>query len=260
MDENPYRGSIAPGGMGKVSGPGGCRPTFLKTAAVVGAILLFIALLLPAQRSAQEPARRSQCMNKLKQIAYGLKSYHDMYHRFPPAYAVDADGKPLHSWRTLILPFVEENELYRSIDLSKPWDDPVNAAACGKMVDAYDCPSTSNLDNRTNYLAIVTPDSCLQPGQSHKMSDIQDGSSKTLMLIEVDADHEVPWMAPLDADEELIRSLGQPGSKLAHSGNVVIAVAADASVHSLAMPMPAETLHALITIAGQEQIVIPDPD
>ena len=95
----------------------------------LGTIVLLIALLLPAVRTAGPAARRAQCTNNLKQIALALHNYEQEHKALPPAYTVDATGRPLHSWRTLILPYLEQESLYRSIDLSKPWDDRSNAKA-----------------------------------------------------------------------------------------------------------------------------------
>jgi hypothetical protein len=108
---------------------------------IVGALL--VALLLPAVRSAPEAGRRNRCVRNFKIIGMALHNYHDVYKVLPPAYTVDADGRPLHSWRTLILPFMEETQLYKSIDLSKPWDDPVNQKAAQTPISAYRCPSAS---------------------------------------------------------------------------------------------------------------------
>jgi type II secretory pathway pseudopilin PulG len=100
----------------------------LVTGLTVLAILaVVVAMLLPSVRRARPAARRSQCKNNLKQIGLALYNYEADYHAFPPAYTVDADGKPLHSWRTLILPYLDQQPLYARIDLSKPWDDPANA-------------------------------------------------------------------------------------------------------------------------------------
>ena len=109
--------------------------------AVVGILALLIALLLPASRGSREAARRMQCSNHLKQIALALQNYADTYGCLPPAHTVDAEGKPLHSWRTLILPFMEQKELYDQIDLSKPWDDPANEKAMKTKISYYVCPS-----------------------------------------------------------------------------------------------------------------------
>ncbi len=112
--------------------------------AVVGIGVVLVALMLPAvRRCAGEAARRSQCKNNLKQIALALHNYEAHYHALPPAYTVDGDGKPLHSWRTLILPYVDQQSLYSRIDLSKPWDDPANAEALtANVANSLHCPST----------------------------------------------------------------------------------------------------------------------
>ena len=88
---------------------------------------IMAVLLIPAVSSAREAARRMQCSNNLKQIALALHNYHSAYGTLPPAYTIDVDGNRLHSWRTLILPYMEQDALYQQIDFSKPWDDPANA-------------------------------------------------------------------------------------------------------------------------------------
>src|SRR5690349_18772074 len=107
----------------------GRRFTLVGFFVVLGVIALLVALLLPANRSAGPAARRSQCVNNLKQIAMALHDYEQAHNALPPAYTVDALGRPLHSWRTLILPYLEQEPLYKTIDLSKPWNDPANAKA-----------------------------------------------------------------------------------------------------------------------------------
>ena len=93
---------------------------------VVVAALLF-AFLVPVTRQARPAARQTQCRNNLKQIGLALHNYADEWKVFPPAYTVDANGKPLHSWRTLLLPYLDQSPLYNRIDFSKAWDDPANA-------------------------------------------------------------------------------------------------------------------------------------
>ena len=99
----------------------------LHLLAVVGILGLLIAFFFPATRCNWPAARRMQCMNNLKQIALALHNYSSDYNALPPAYTVDVDGKPLHSWRTLILPYLEQQALYETIDMTKPWNDPASA-------------------------------------------------------------------------------------------------------------------------------------
>src|SRR4051812_12260530 len=81
--------------------------TVIKVLAVLFGLGLVAALLLPAVRYSKPAAYRNSCASKLKQIALALHTYADVYHALPPAYTVDAAGKPLHSWRTLILPYMD---------------------------------------------------------------------------------------------------------------------------------------------------------
>lgn len=210
---------------------------------VLAIIAVLVSLFSPAIRSARPAARRTQCRNNIKNIALALSQYKDDYHVFPPAYTVDANGKPLHSWRTLILPYLDEKELYKKIDLSEPWNDPANARLGEKHVRIYTCPEAQSPENCTTYLALVTPESCLRPGKSSDPSEIVD-CARTAMLIEVDSNHAVPWMSPQDADKDLWLNLG-PKFDLPHAGGSMVAFA-DGSVHFISAELPANERRAMM--------------
>lgn len=217
----------------------------------IGVVL--IAFLLPSVSRSREAARRTQCRNNLKQIGLALHNYHDVFHALPPAYTVDADGKPLHSWRTLILPYLDQKALYDSIDLSKPWDDPVNAQARETPSPFLHCPtSTSSLRNHTSYLAVVAPGSCFEATKSCTLKDIIDGTGNTVAVIEVPSDRSVPWMSPQDVDDVLILSPSPDAKVPTHVGGVY-ALFCDGTVRFLSVDLPATTRKALITIAGGDK-------
>ena len=117
---------------------------FRITAAVLGLGLL-VGLLLSARGGAGPAARRNGCISNMKQIGLAVQSYESVHGHFPPAYTTDDQGNPLHSWRVLILPYLEEEELYDSIDLTKPWYHPDNLALANRMPWVYRCPA----DNRS---------------------------------------------------------------------------------------------------------------
>jgi prepilin-type processing-associated H-X9-DG protein len=234
------------------SGPG-FRVVELLT--VLGIIAFLIALLLPATRSGVGPAaRRSQCLNNLKQIALALHNYEQAHEALPPAYTVDAKGRPLHSWRTLILPYLEQGPLYQSIDLSKPWDDPANAKALEAFVPIFHCPEAVGPQNTTTYLAIAGPNGCLIPKESRRLAEITDAHESTLMVIEAGEENAVPWMAPVDASESLVMSLG-PATKLHHAGGTNAGFV-DGHVTFLKANTPASVRRAWISISGNDNEVV----
>jgi hypothetical protein len=248
MYDNPY---LTPAPITNVPPT---RRNWLKTllfAAVLSAIVIVVIGLLPVHRG-REAARRTQCKNNLKQIALAFHNYHDKYESFPPAYTVDEKGDRLHSWRTLILPYLEQQNLYAKIDLSKSWDDPVNAEALTKAPAVYRCPGAQLPEGHTNYLAFVGETLCLHPTNGRALSEITDGTSSTLMVMEVTLKDSVPWMSPQDADEQMFLSLSNE-DELQHTGATQTALV-DGSARFIAADSTPETRRALISINGNEPL------
>lgn len=255
MNDSPYRSpnpdeTSVPVNVVASSSLGGLA---VKLLVFGGLAVVLVALMLPSVRIPREASRRSACYLNLKQIAIALQNYHDQHGAFPPAYTVDENGKRLHSWRTLLLPYLEQGKLYESIDLTRPWDDPVNADATRTKVRAYQCPSVMMPNDKTNYLAVVSPGSCLGP-EPRKLEDIRDGASETIMVIEVAADHAVPWMSPEDADESLFLALSA-ASPSPHSGETK-AVFADGNVRIIPSETTTAQRRALVSIAGSDDVGI----
>ena len=224
----------------------------LELLAVVVVIGLVIMCLLPVTRTAREPARRMQCGNNLKQIAVALRTYADEFGCLPPAYTVDAEGKPLHSWRTLILPQMEQKQLYDQIDLSKPWDDPANRLAYEANIPGYHCPSAVLPKGHTTYLAVVADGGCFQPTRPRPLAEITDDHNQTLMVIEVPPQRAVHWMSPSDASEELVLNAVAAEEPAHPSGTQAVFVSGD--VHFFHAETKPETLRALISIAGNDRV------
>ena len=250
MSENPYA-TPAPAAEMQQS-PSSWLKTFLKIGFYGGIAVILIGLCLPSINRGREPARRTQCKNNLKTIALALHNYHDVYAAFPPAYTVDENGQRLHSWRTLILPWLEHSDRHQKIDLSKPWNHPSNAEAFKTTPDFYRCPSFELPADSTTYLAVVGENACFHPTKPRAISEITDGTSNTLMVIEVPVKQAVPWMSPQDADEQMLLMISQR-DELAHTGGVQAALA-DGSVRFLSATMNPETRRAVISINGEEVI------
>ena len=223
-------------------------PIFLKVLAGFGVLAMLIALLLPAVRTPREAVRRVQCSNNLKQIALGLQNYVDINGALPPAYTVDAEGKPLHSWRTLILPYMEQKALFDKIDLLKPWDDPANKTAFDTHVPTYHCPSAAGDWRHTSYFAPVGPDRCLHSTEPRKLAEITDDHGLTLMLVEGNPAAAVHWMSPMYSIEQKIPN---PGTESQRNHPVGFnGVMVDGGSRFFDENTAPARLRALLTIAG----------
>ncbi len=220
----------------------------------VPTIGILAGLLLPAIQQAREAARRMSCCNNIRQIGLGLLNYESAYKRLPPAYTVDEQGNKLHSWRTLILPFIEQQALYSQIDLSKPWNDPVNAFAMEASIPGYACPSTPNAKNMTTYKVIVDQ-KCAFPGEVGRLlRDVTDGTSNTVLVFESDMQSAVHWMEPEDASlREYLNNGKTSGTKTSHFKGFHVLLM-DCSVRFIPIEIDAATNEAMATANGGEII------
>ncbi len=227
----------------------------LVVALVCGGILL--ALLLPAVQAAREAARRAQCVNNLRQINLALLNYESANGCFPPAYIPDENGKPKHSWRVLVLPYLEQQLLYDQYDMDEPWDSPNNLALASQMPPVFRCPSDPSADSSTtSYVMIVGP-GCISDGSSvSRVQDIQDGASNTILIVEA-AGEGVRWSEPrdLDATQISFEVNDRTGGGI-RSGHPRVANAGfvDGSVRGLSSDTDPDVVAALTTIAGGEQV------
>ncbi len=226
--------------------------TLIELLVVLAILAVLGALLLPpVTRSSRGGARRTQCKNNLKQIGLALHNYHDTHRSFPLVATFDSSGRTLHSWRTMVLPYLDQQSLYSRLHLDQPWDAPENAPLFPQNLLAYRCPGSVVVAPNTTYLALATPESVFPPGHTRTISDITDGTSNTLMVIEVDDAYAVPWMEPRDADESVFTKPAKP--RPAHVGGCQTLLA-DGSVRFLSENIDPKTRHSLVTIDGKEPI------
>lgn len=225
---------------------------------------MLIALLVPAIQNGDRAPRQNRCRYNLKQIGLALNSYHDRYRCFPPAYLADADGKPMHSWRVLLLPFFLEapdlKQLYEQYDFSEPWNGPHNSALAAKIA-LYRCPNANEDPLHTNYVAVVGEETAWPGAKGRTIRKITDGTSKTISIVEV-ANAGIHWMEPRDLTfEEAQRGINVPGTRSGisskHAGGAEF-LFCDGSVHFLTDKIRPETLRALLTAAVGEMVTIPD--
>jgi Protein of unknown function (DUF1559) len=187
-----------------------------------------------------------------------VANYHETYGCFPPAYVVDRDGKPLHSWRVLLLPFLGQQELYSAYNFDEPWDGPNNRTLADKVGRIY---LRSGLESdqvrTTSFVAVVGQETAWRGAESLSYKDLGDGSSYTLMVVEV-PDGQFLWMEPRDLrfDRMSDRINDRSGRRLGLGSRLGGArvVSADGSVRTLPDDFDPRKLRAMLTANGGERI------
>ncbi|MBC8288783.1 MAG: DUF1559 domain-containing protein, partial [Planctomycetes bacterium] len=127
-----------------------------------------------------------------------VANYLDNHGHYPPAWIADENGKPLLSWRVLILPHVEEQALYDQFDLTESWDGPNNLKLLDRMPSNYRLHTIDD-EHKTaaNYVAVVGEETMWQGAEPRDRKFVSDGSSNTLMIAEF-VGHPIPWTKPED--------------------------------------------------------------
>jgi len=227
-------------------------PAWLRQYVTVGTAS--IGLLLPAVQKVREAAARMQSSNNLKQIALALHGYHDANGHLPPAAITDPKtGKKLLSWRVAILPYIEQDNLYKQFKLDEPWDSPNNKKwgeiAVKTYVDSR-VPAPDGKLNRT-YYKVFTGKGAMFDGAEVRLLDVTDGTSNTVMVLA--GGESVPWAKPEDFDFDPTKKL----PNLMGPFDILLAAYGDGSVRTLrpdAIKDFDTVMKALISRAGGEVI------
>lgn len=180
------------------------KMTCVEWLVVGGVALVLIALLLPNIQAAREASRRNQSLSQTKQLVLAMHNYHDTHGVLPPAYTVDKDGTPQHSWRALLLNYLEEQPLHQRIRFDEPWDSDANAKLLdGLALDFITSPRTTRprLPDETHYLAVVDEDAVFRPGRGVTLGEVPDGLHETIVLIEA-VGRGIRWHEPRDLTME----------------------------------------------------------
>ena len=216
----------------------------------------FADALVGALTSVRSASSRSQTANNLKQIGLAMHNYHESMGALPPAAICDKAGKPLLSWRVAILPYIEQDNLFKQFKLDEAWDSVHNK----KLYDQYKIKVFTipgeDAAGLTRFRVFTggkdKVDAAFGLTKGVRLQDISDGTSNTALV--VTAKDAVPWTKP---DELNFDPKGNPGNQLFFQNNVTPLAFCDGSVRYVSKAIPAETWRAIISRNGGEVYNIP---
>ena len=206
-------------------------------------------LLTPARLSAQQ----AQQLNSLKQIALAMHNFHEVYGYFPPQALSSDDGKKLLSWRVLILPYLGQAELYQKFRLDEPWDSKHNIKLAAEIPFAYSGSrdAARNTDGKTRMQVPLHEKSVFGKKGGASIRDITDGTSNTLMVVQVPQSKAVVWTKP---DDIVINPADIKASLIVQGSDKFLTCLCDGSAKALSSKNTNEILLKLITMNGGEVV------
>lgn len=217
---------------------------------------ILLALLLPAVQAARDAARRAACTNNMKQLGLAMHIFHDTNKHFPGYEHPEHPELQPCSWRVQMLPYLEQDHVYRQYDRTKPWDSPANIILEAMIGNSYKCPSNPAQDTDSDYLTLVGPNCVFQEKGHTSIQDITDGTSNTMMIVE-SVNSGIHWMEPRDlaAQHAQVVSVDSMGHGLrSHHRGVVNVTFCDGSVRSISADIDPVVLQNLSTHNGGEDV------
>ena len=226
-------------------------PVHVQSGLAVSAVLG--GMMVPAIQKVRDAADRMTSQNNLKQIGIALHNYHDAMGAFPPAVVRDKNGKALYSWRVLILPYLEQDVIYKNWKKDEPWDSPHNKPLSDVVLKVYTLPGNPDgVSNRTPYRVFIGKGTGFeelkrQPSKGIRISDITDGTSNTIAVVE--ATETVPWAKPEELDFVAGKALPPLGPPWRDGFSATFF---DGSVRYILKTIKPQSLQAMITRNGEE--------
>lgn len=222
-------------------------------------LTMVVMLLAPAVAVARISARKAKNSDQLRQIAEAMEQYHFEHGTYPPAYIADKSGKPLHSWRVLILPQLGRHDLYQQYNFEQPWDSPTNMSLLTRMPEVYAAPGDDNalVTYETSYLVIVGANAAFPPGgRVRTHNEFTDGLAETILVVEA-TESGICWLEPKDLSANSMNygiNAGPSDCIRGKTNDGAMAAFADGKAHFLPADLPLETVEALTTVNKGEQL------
>lgn len=181
---------------------GRVRGWVIELFAIAGVSAVVFGWLFADTKDARHAALDRSCIANLHGIRVALQMYQEKHGTLPPATVTDSEGRPMHSWRVLILPHLGRLDLYCRFRLDEPWDSPHNLRVARDVPDAYRCHAdepSSEID--TSYLAVVGEGTIWDAAAAGPLSH----DDQRIAIVEV-VRSNIAWTEPRDLT---LRSIAQ---------------------------------------------------
>ena len=228
-------------------------------------------------------AQAQTAANRLTRIGEALAAFHEQHNHLPPAVVYGPDGRPWHSWRVLLLPFLEEQELYQQYRFDEPWNGEHNSKLISQIPLVYQAPGS-----RLAYTHCVTavgtntafPEAGVhfdgqggeqglfnaianQPSGVRQSREFTDGAANTILVGTVERGKGIFWTKPEDLEfSDDFPALGEPGSFAVLYGSSDVPfgqfLMGDMRVKQLPKSLDAETLRLMLTIDDGRRVSYSD--
>jgi hypothetical protein len=201
------------------------------------------------------------CRRKLSALGVAMQNYYDVYHTYPPSYTTDENGRPMHSWRALLLPYIDVGlrEQQMKYNYEEPWNSPYNQQFRDKMPSAFCCPLTpEQIRKSIPSYAMITGQNTVGEGQNKILR-----YRTTILLIEI-KNANFNWLEPVDIQLDQLqyaykKNKNMPnliGSYHDNSTRSFIVLACDGAVHFLSYKTTSiEVIKAMATIDGARTVI-----
>lgn len=181
-----------------------------------------------------------------------VANYESANGHLPPAYVTGPDGRPWHSWRVLVLPYIEQEKLFKEYHFDEPWDGPHNRTLAERMPKIYRFHNRSEPgQTTTNYLAVVGPGTLWPGAEGRKLADVTDSAGDTILIAE-NRGLDVCWLEPRDLHIETLPTEMNHPHGVSSWYTTPAVVMADTSVVTFPLTLSAADLRAKLTVAGGE--------
>lgn len=202
--------------------------------------------------SVRVAAARSQATNNLKYLALAAHSHHDFQKFFPPGGTFDAQGRGMHGWQTILLPYLDQGPLHQKIDFSQPWNAERNVEFTRQNLYFFYHPLIEEREAAGYSLSHFAGNSNVLGAKAIKLSDITDGTSNTLLMGSVTGEFK-PWAMPMNCRDPAFGFSTTSGFADVE-GKAVLFVMADGTVRAVRPDVEINVLRALATPRGGESV------